>query len=309
MASVAIVGAGMAGLTAARILTTAGISVTVFDKGRGPGGRMATRRVGRAAFDHGAQFFTARDGRFQGAARQWLHEGVTELWCMGFDKRDGHPRFVGRGGMTSIPKFLSRGLDVRLNEQVKSVRDGKVNGEAFDYALLTAPVEQSLALMDGPVPEGLRDVAYDPCFALLATLKTPACLPDPGAVQIAGGEPISWIADNQRKGISQVPAVTIHAGADFTRRYYDADHADVAQKLIAACCQWFTPAAVEEWQLHRWRYARPSRLHPERFAVAGNTVFAGDAFGEARVEGAALSGMAAAEYILSQTPFTPREGQ
>jgi renalase len=309
MASVAIVGAGMAGLTAARILNNTGITVTVFDKGRGLGGRMATRRIGRATFDHGAQFFTARDGRFQGAARQWLHEGVTELWCMGFEKRDGHPRFVGRGGMTSIPKFLARGLNVRLNEPVTSVHESKVNGEAFDFVLLTAPVEQSLAIFQGPVPDGLRDVAYDPCFALLATLKTPACLPDPAAVQIASGEPISWIADNQRKGISEFPAVTIHAGADFTRRYYDADHEDVAQKLIAASSQWFTPGAVEEWQLHRWRYARPSRLYPERFAVAGNTVFAGDAFAEARVEGAALSGMAAAEYILSQTTLTPREGQ
>ncbi len=114
-----VVGAGISGLLAARELQAEGWRVTVLDKGRGVGGRMATRRLGEGNFDHGAQFFTVRGERFAGLVEDWLAAGVAEEWTRGFadaegeHNEDGHPRYRGSEGMTSIPKHLARGLDVQ----------------------------------------------------------------------------------------------------------------------------------------------------------------------------------------------------
>src|SRR3990170_2758785 len=130
--SCVVVGAGISGLLAARELQTAGWRVVVLDKGRGVGGRMATRRVRDGTFDHGAQFFTVRAERFGRLVEEWLESGVVEEWSRGFadaegrQNEDGHPRYRGSEGMISIPKHLARGLDVRTGERVVEVniRDG-----------------------------------------------------------------------------------------------------------------------------------------------------------------------------------------
>jgi len=100
---ITVVGAGLSGLIAARDLASRGHTVVVVDKGRGVGGRLATRRIGDAVFDHGAQFFTVRDARFQAIVDEWLDGGVVRVWCHGFGtEQDGFPRYVGTAGMTSI---------------------------------------------------------------------------------------------------------------------------------------------------------------------------------------------------------------
>ena len=96
-----IIGAGMSGLLAARRLQQSGLKVTVLDKGRGLGGRMATRRILDGVFDHGAQFFTVRAPAFQDCVDEWLAEGAAQLWATGFASAagqapgDGYPRYRG----------------------------------------------------------------------------------------------------------------------------------------------------------------------------------------------------------------------
>jgi len=86
---VAIVGAGIAGLSCALRLQQDGCNVTVLDKGRGAGGRMSTRRIampggegagGEVAFDHGAQYLTMRDPAFVEAMHGWEAAGVVARW-------------------------------------------------------------------------------------------------------------------------------------------------------------------------------------------------------------------------------------
>jgi predicted NAD/FAD-dependent oxidoreductase len=83
-ARIGIVGAGMAGLSCATLLAAAGHRVVLFDKGRGPGGRMATRRVatdlGEVVFDHGAQYLTARDPDFVTQVERWRDAGHVARW-------------------------------------------------------------------------------------------------------------------------------------------------------------------------------------------------------------------------------------
>ena len=315
-----VIGAGMAGLVAARTLQEQGVRVTVLDKGRGVGGRMATRRIGAAVFDHGAQFFTARNPRFRALVGGWLKADAAREWCTGFVGPEGflhsdkHPRYLGVKGMTAVPKFLARGLDIQLGRRITFAeargRQWTVwteHGTIFtaDALLLTAPVPQSLAILDAgstALPSQSRSaldaIRYDPCIALMVQ-PTASRLPAPGGLQLPG-EPIAWIGDNRRKGISTAPAVTIHAGGEFSRTHWDCEDVEIASTLLTAASDWLSDPA-DDVQVHRWRFAKPTALFPgECLAVSEPLplVFAGDAFGAPRVEGAALSGMAAAQAIL-----------
>ena len=130
--SCVVVGAGISGLASAHRLSAAGWRVVVMDEGSEVGGRMATRRIGNGTFDHGAQFFTVRSERFEELVAGWLEAGVIEEWTRGFadaegrHNHDGYPRYRGSEGMTSVPRYLARGLDVRTGERVVEaiVRDG-----------------------------------------------------------------------------------------------------------------------------------------------------------------------------------------
>jgi predicted NAD/FAD-dependent oxidoreductase len=252
--SYVVLGAGISGLLAARELAAAGGRVVVLDKGRGVGGRMATRRVGNGVFDHGAQFFTVRGERFEGIVAGWLREGVAEEWTRGFadsdrqPNEDGHPRYRGSHGMTSIPKHLARGLDVRTGERVVEanvrdetweVRAGSGGQEAVGALLLTAPVPRSLTLIglgDFELPDKARDkldsISYAPCLTLMALLDGPTGVPEPGGVQIKG-EPLDWIGDNQRKEISEAPGITVHAGPGWSREHFEADEAEITASLLS----------------------------------------------------------------------------
>jgi predicted NAD/FAD-dependent oxidoreductase len=325
--SCVIVGAGISGLLAAGELGDAGWRATVLDKGRGVGGRMATRRMGGAGFDHGAQFFTVRSERFGALVNDWLAAGAAAEWSRGFADAegnanpDGHPRYRGSKGMTSIPKHLARGLDVRTGERVVRVdRDGDgwtVACESglsvsADALLLTAPVPQSLALAESGnygLPENARgqleSISYDPCLAVMALLDVASPVPEPGGVQIKG-EPLDWIGDNATKGISDRPALTIHGGPHWSREHYDDGEADVTRALLRLAGERLgvdLAASTVETSLARWRYSWVTSSHEEPCLVASEDpplVFCGDGFGQPKVEGAALSGLAAADGLIGR---------
>jgi renalase len=324
---VAVVGAGMAGLSAARALVEAGRRVVVVDKGRGIGGRMATRRIGTAVFDHGAQYFSVRSRGFGNVVAEASEAGEAVVWSHGFPILDasgamelpgeGHPRWCGKPGMTAIAKRMAVGLDMRTASRVEAVavegdrvllrfEDGAtIEAQA---CVLTPPVPQTLDLLDAggvPLDAGeratLEKIDYEPCFALMAVLASPSKVPPPGGLSLEAG-PIAWIADNQQKGISPLPAITIHASPQFSREHFDGDPAAVAVALLAAAERWIDGGAsgVVEQSLHRWKFARPVSMFESPLAVVHRTpsiVLAGDAFAGQRVEAAATSGAAAARWL------------
>lgn len=322
-----IVGAGISGLLAAHELQNAGWEATVLDKGRSVGGRMATRRVSDGNFDHGSQFFTVRDERFEKLVNGWMDAGVAEVWARGFadtesePNRDGHPRYRGSEGMTSIPKHLSQGLEVKSGEKVAKVdqeeRGWRITSESGlevsgATLLLTPPAQQSLVLAesgDHELAEGVRerlaDISYDPCIALMALMEGPTGVPEPGGMQIKG-EPLDWIGDNHRKGISEVPGITIHAGPEWSREHFDAPDSEVIESLLALAGDQLgsniVPRVIET-SIARWRYSWVTNPHPEPYLLASEEptlLFAGDGFGQPKVEGAGLSGLSAADYLLGR---------
>jgi predicted NAD/FAD-dependent oxidoreductase len=303
----------MAGLTAASELQQRGHEVLVVDKGRGVGGRMASRRIGPATFDHGAQFMTARDRHFVAAIEVWRTAGAVKEWYRRAPGGSGaHPRWRGQPAMTAVPKYLARDLAVRLGSRVLALRreaGGWVaaleSGESVSASgvVLTTPVPQALVLLDvGQVDlpwatrARLESLEYERCLAVLAVLAAPSQIPPPGGLALEEG-PIAWLADNQRKGVSATPAVTLHATPSYSRAHWDQDRQVCGRALLDAAEPWLG-AGVEAFQVHGWRYAKPVRVEEDGFLVLSEgppLLLAGDAFAAPRVEGAALSGWRAAE--------------
>lgn len=323
MKSCLVVGAGITGLTAARKLNLAGWEVTVLDKGRGVGGRLATRRIDDGVFDHGAQFVTVRSQQFSQLMDEMAAAGAIYEWCRGIgtpeqplNGGDGHPRYQGTGGMTAIPKFLSRNLDVRLRHRVVQLKQAEgqwqallETGQVFsaDALISTAPVPQALDLLDlGGVelPEesraALDNIKYFRCLAVMALLDGPSGIPAPGALRDVD-EAISFLCDNRMKGISpDATAITIHGSQGFSHEHWTVEERHVVDWLTRQAAP-YLGSPIRSATLHRWRYAQPVQVHAERFLrIDGDApiLFAGDAFNGPRVEGAALSGMAAADSLL-----------
>lgn len=327
MSKILIVGAGMAGLMAARTLTDAGHAVRVVDKGRSVGGRLATRRVGPGLADHGAQFFSVRTAAFQSHVDHWLDLDLAYVWSHGWSdgslirnkpNAEGYPRYAIRGGMNALAKHLAQGLDVETGVKLDALhpagdswRAVAEDGRLFDAdrVILTPPVPQSLALLKkgrtilhAGDQAALEQIAYAPCVAGIFHVEGSVHLPEPGALQQIGS-PISWVADNQRKGISpNARLITVHAGPELSQELWDMDPGTALDEVQSQGLQlYMAPSArIISGQIKQWRYALPLVTHPHPVLVAQDLpplLFAGDAFGGPRMEGAALSGLAAAGIV------------
>lgn len=320
---VAVIGAGLAGVSAARALSAAGHPVHVFDKGRSPGGRMATRRTGDGgSFDHGAQYFTARDSLFQAVVRGWVDAGVAAPWhgIIGTlergqvtRSRQEHVRYVGVPGMSAGVKRLAEGLDVRCGVRVERVeRAGSQwrltadTGEAlgdFEVVVVAVPAPQAVALLSGAPALAARaaEVRMEPCQAVMARfgIRVPLEV-DAAFVQ---GAPLSWIArDGSKPGRPEGERWVLHGSPEFSREHLEDPPESVASALVKAFCE-ATGLDVRpvEAVAHRWRYALPAPPLEETalFDAVLGLGACGDWCGGPRVEGAFLSGVALARRVAS----------
>lgn len=318
---VLIIGAGLAGLSAANDLHQAGLKVLVVDKGRGLGGRLAGRRIGDATFDHGAQFMTARDTRFKASVAEWIEAGVAEQWYSSYPGHpNGHPRYRGVPTMTAVAKYLATDMNVMRTTRVDSIAQDHQhwsaaldNGETVSAKalLITSPVPQTIDLLASgniqiPADKQARldRIDYEACIAVMAVLDGPTAIPVPGATAFDQG-PIGWISDNLQKGVSKIPAVTIHGSGAFSAEHYDDDKMQVGQTLIDAAAPYLGDAQVTEYQVHGWRYSKPTVVDSEACMLLSEATdlpplaLAGDAFAGPRFEGAVLSGWAAAKSLIA----------
>lgn len=314
---IAIIGAGMAGLSCASHLAKAGQLVRVFDKGRGPGGRMAARRAEVAgetvSFDHGAQYFTARDPAFRKQVDLWEAQGHAARWAAA-SASDEDPAFVGTPGMNGPIRAMSQGLEVEWSTRAERiVRSGKIwrietAGQTFSARIIASaiPAEQAAALLHEPAPHLAaiaQSVVSEPCWALMAGFDQPIGVD--GEFYRANSGAIAWAARNSAK-----PARTgtecwvIHASPSRSRELLETDGEKVACALLADFAREARVDMPEPIHLaaHRWLYAQPESLEGEaaRFDPSAGLGLAGDYLHSPRVEGAWLSGRALARAILAR---------
>jgi renalase len=307
---VLVVGAGLAGLAAARDLSNSGRSVLVLEKSRGVGGRAATKRLdlnpgGIVRADHGAQFFTARSERFQALVASLCELGMVREWTRGFPKlgpngleprSPGNPRYVCPAGMNSLGKAIQGGLgnESPINvEHAATVVSIRQTGQGWTAVLenglerhgrtliVNAPAPQALKLLDEHLNqaaiEALSKVRSDPCWAVIAALET---RPDPGWSGLEMDGPVlAWAAlDHTKRETESPPVLVLHATPAWSLEHLEAAPETVLEPLLNAA-----QSLLGDWVgnrhaavAHRWRYALPTVTFPEAFLAQESLVACGD---------------------------------
>ena len=277
---VAVVGAGIAGLACARRLVASGHQAKIYDKGRGVGGRAATRRiqVGESdlRFDHGAQYFTARDPAFRievdrlvaaGAVAQYPNT-VIGIADTARSRLPDEPRFVGAPGMNAMAKALADGLDVETSCQVRGCRQdaggwalslstGATTGP-FDDIVIAAPAEQAADLLLPIAPSLAREAQAartSPCWAAMLAFSSPLRV-DFEAARVSDASPLAWAAA-MRGNSGGYSCWVLHAKPDWSTKNIEQSGEWVADSLARA----FAGIARIDVQpvhasAHRWRYAQ-----------------------------------------------------
>lgn len=326
MARIAVIGAGIAGLVVSRELAEIH-DVHVFEKSRGVGGRMATRRAGQFEFDHGAQFFTARSAAFRSFLEPLLEAGVIADWPARFaelrreriiaTRRWGndYSHYVGVPGMNALPRKLASGLNIRFETGVRPlVRKGlrwQLSGDGqellgeFDWVIVTAPAAQAEELLAStPLSTPAAQVRMHACYALLLGFDEAPELPwDAALVRDAD---VSWISVNSSKpGRAAAASLVVHSTNAWADAHVDDDTEAVRHHLAEECRKVAGIDAAEAAfiDVHRWRYANVDQQDGEPYVLDAGQRLAvcGDWFVMGRVEGAFTSARALAENIAAET--------
>lgn len=303
-----IIGSGMAGIACARAMAEAGMPVRVLDKGRGIGGRMATRRAalpgGDVTFDHGAQYIRPRDPAF---AEVLAAAGASD-WPDGGD----HDRLVGVPGMSSLPRALAEGLTVAQQAEVTAMvrQDGLwhlTTGAGVLRAkrvVLTIPAPQAAALLGPahPFAADLARVTMDPCLTLMAAFPPDSARPF--VQRLDPDHDLTWIAQESSKPGRTAAAVTwvAQAGLSFSVAHLESDPEDIAALMLRHLAEVLgvDPQDALFARSHRWRYAQASTALGQPFLRddTGALFVGGDWCLGARAEDAWQSGRAMARDIL-----------
>lgn len=324
MKKIAIIGAGLAGLTAAHFLRQKA-DITIFEKSRGVSGRLSTRRAEPYHFDHGAQYFSARTDQFKDFIQPLIHSGVIEPWNARFvdisnreissvksgDDHDSY--YIGVPGMNAIGKYLSRDLDVRLGGRIDSIFKNENswvlldehNQEfgGFDWVIAATPANQAVEILPSCFQElqSLKNIIMKGCFSLMLGFEQPLALNfDAARVH---GEDIGWIAvNNSKPRRADAYSLLVHSTNDWADKHMDDEHdkvmtylCDITSELIG-----YDVSTAQHKALHGWRYANADKRKGQTHFIdhGGQLGACGDWCIEGRVEAAFTSASSLANEML-----------
>jgi renalase len=313
---IVIIGAGIAGLSAASALVQGGQTPVIFDKGRGIGGRVATRRASlpdgtQLQFDHGAQFATAKGPGFAAVLGGLQTSGMAAVW----KTEEGRSQIVGVPAMSALARGIAEraALQIVQNAAAISVRqDGALWNIIFadgskvqaEQVILTVPAPQLGALLgsDHSVIRDTASVQMQPCLTVMAAARAPA----PFTAARDNGQDLAWIAQDNSKSGRAVDGLTTwvaQANLPYSLRHLEAPNDQICALMLPLLCARLGLSAgdIAFSAAHRWRYARADVplgapfLHPNAGLYIGGDWCLGP-----RIEAAWDSGAAIAADILAQ---------
>ncbi len=305
---ICVVGAGIAGSTCARALSGAGEDVVVLDRGRVPGGRMASRRIEGRYVDLGASYFTVRDDRFRTQVDDWTSRGLAREWTDTFsvlpsgERKTGPTRYGAAQGLRSLVADLAGGLDVRQETTVQQVGPGPtVDGTPYDAVVLAMPDPQALAVLDAamtPERAALDGRDWQPVLALAAVFEERTWELDGAFVH--DDDVLDWVADDGRRRGDDAPVLVAHSTPAFAATRL-ADPPAAGPALVEALTRLLDLPAPRTTHVQRWTHAKPvgEREAPCFLGDAG-VGLCGDGWGASKVEAAYLSGLTLAERLLAR---------
>jgi predicted NAD/FAD-dependent oxidoreductase len=269
---VAIVGAGISGLSCAAELQAAGYDVTLFDKGRGPGGRMSSRRfstpLGEAIADHGAQYFTARDPAFVAQVQEWESAGIVAPW-----PDISEDVWVGVPTMNQIVRHMATTLNVHWNVRITTAsqthngwtlsgEDQQVDGH-FDILVLAIPSEQAVTILaqhDFGMAREAMLARFQPCWTAIFAFDAP--LPT-DASHLRDGDVIGWASrETNKPGRTGLERWVVQASASWSADCLEEPADEVAEALLTALAKELRlpPLQPIAQSTHRWRFAMSTGL-------------------------------------------------
>lgn len=321
----AVIGAGISGLTTASILTKYGFEVKVFEKSRGPGGRTATRREEKFFFDHGAQYFTVRDPRFREFVKSCIKEGVVQNWdgrIVNIDRESIRledkriNRFTGIPGMNAMAKYLSKNLSVQYQTEIKDTKyddaswvlepEDENNYGPFDALLISTPPLQTEPFVkySDSISNCIQSAKMNPCWAVIAVFEYPLNVAYDGA--FIHNSPLRWIARNNSKPRRpEFESWVLHASVEWSKNNIEKDPEYIANRLLTAFKKATGMGGISPYfiKAHRWRYSiaenplNVGALWDEKI----NLGVCGDWLKNSRVEGAFLSGLSLADQVKAHS--------
>jgi hypothetical protein len=321
LSHLAVIGAGIAGLSCATALRLAGLNVSVFEKSLGAAGRMSTRRGDDWQRDHGAQYFTARHPDFRAEVDRWLQAGAAAPWTPRLQVLGGPAgraidptvaRFVGLPRMTAPARLMAETLALTTRTtivqaqrradgwQLRSAEHGWLD-QRFDAVLLAVPAPQVVPLLQHASPQ-LAALAASAvmrgCWALMLRFHARVELPFDAAFVNEGA--LRWIArDSSKPGRSGPETWLLHASAQWSEAHMELTGDAVAAELLHAFRALGGPAPLA-CTAHRWRYADTEPVLDQGCAwQSGDGLgLCGDWLNGGKVEGAWRSGRLLAGHVL-----------
>ncbi|TVP89736.1 MAG: FAD-dependent oxidoreductase [Pseudomonadaceae bacterium] len=322
---IAIIGAGLSGISAARSLVAAGHAVVIFDKSRGSGGRLSSKRTEFGQFDMGAQYFTARDHSFRQELKTWLDARCVEEWTprlYQYDQsglrrsQDNQQRFVGYPRMTAWSRALLEGLELVSSTRIEKLQaqddgqwllldDQQQAHGPFARVVVATPAPQAVTLLEpaSQLAHAASQVEMLAGWTLALSFNQPLDTPMDACFVREG--PIDWISRNSSKpGRDESDTWVIQSTPAWAQAHIDSDKDTVASDLLSAFAEVLSmdlPTA-QFTHVHRWLYARPGQ-QCEWGALAAPELglyACGDWCLGGRVENAWLSGQQAAKTLLSK---------
>jgi predicted NAD/FAD-dependent oxidoreductase len=306
---IAVIGAGISGLAAGRVLAQAGHEVVVFEKSGGYGGRLASRRDVEnesLTFDHGVTHFSVTNPEFQSLVDELTNKGVLKAWEGSFKRCDSDGNlssmetpstyFIAPAGMNAVGKYLGRNLDTRLNTKVSGLthigenrrvkRSWMLNfptalTESADAVIISAPARQAYGLLNTTIDEietlklvrEIDEVEYESQFSLMVHFENGE-QPDWNALECTD-EIIEWISnenskrDEEAEGLSLVVQTT----SEFAKEQAGQDRESVTELILDRLAKllggW--AALPDSHQLQYWKYSRAVNPLPYDFMeIKGN---------------------------------------